>query len=493
MDGFLSEKKVKTLGGQIFTQALVEGEIPFPDSVELKKILEVKGEVEIKSVEVQKSKIALFGKIKLDIIGEDKKGELVSFTSWAGLEHEIDSECARDNSTASVRTIIQSIDTSINEASIALNTVVDIECTVCSLEDIKAFSEGEKIDDAEVKSEFFTSCDSFRIGGESFKLRDEVRINEISEVIYTSGYALVDKIHSNGAEVSVEGRINAYILYKDQNGMHAAHECTVPFGETLETQKAYDNVFARGKIEKITSRVIGEEFELASVEAQLKLELFATEENSILLSADAYSPSIPFECEYENKTLLLEKQRIEETVVINESLELSESQSEAERILWASAQASNINAEVSNSKLILEGILTLHTVYVSREGYFNTLKEDIPYRIERNITVNDTSIVRAEVLYVDSKASTNGKNMDVSFTVAFEVNLFEKQDVSVISKICECEQREVPHGIIICSPLKDETLFDVGKRFNISCNDLLKTDPQIADKIRDGKKIVLFI
>lgn len=493
MDGFLSEKKVKTLRGQIVTQALVEGEIQFPDGVELNKILNVTGEVEIKSVESQKSKVLLGGKIKLDIIGEDKKGELVSFTSWAGLEHEIEAECADEGTLASVKTLIQSFNTNLNENSISLSVVVDIDCTVFGLEEIKGFSESEKIDDAEVKSEFFTSYDSFKIGGESFKLRDEVRISEIADVIYTSGYAKIERIDSNGGEVSVEGHIHANILYKNQENLHGIEEYTIPFSETIETQRSHENVFARGRIEKITARVIGEEFELASLEAQLRLEVFATEEDNILLSVDAYSPTVPFECEYENKTLLLEKQRLEETVTINESIELSQSQSEAERILWSSAQASNISASVSDSRLILEGILTLRALYVCKEGYFNTVKEDIPYRIERNITAKDQSIIRAEVLYADAKASTNGKNIDISFALSFDISIYEKEKVSVISKICECEQECVPHGIIICSPLKNETLFDVGKRFKISCNDLLKTDPQIADKIRDGKKIVLFI
>ena len=493
MDGFLSEKKARCLKGRINTQALVEGEIPFPDGIELKKILDLAGEVEIKSVEVKNSSIALQGKIKLDIMGEDKKGELVSFTSWAGLEHEMEAECACNNSTASVKTLIQSFNTSLNENAVSLNAVVDIECTVFSLEEIKAFSENEKIDDAEVKSEFFTSCDSFRIGGESFKLRDEVRINGISDAVCTNGYVFVERTNVSGENVSVEGHIKAYILYKNQSNLHGIEEYTIPFSETLEVQGKYENVFARGKIEKITARVIGEEFELASVEVQLKIEAFATEENSILLSVDAYSPSVPFECEYEKKTLLLEKQRLAETVTVNESFPLSESQSDAERILWASAHASNINAEVSNSKLILDGILTLRAAYVCPEGYFNTLKEDIPYRIERNITASDARNGEAEILYVNPSVSINGRNVDVSFTVSFEASLYEEKEVSVISKICECEQKETAHGIIICSPSSGETLFDVGKRFNISCNDLLATDPQIAEKIRDGKKIVLFI
>ncbi len=493
MDGFLNGQKVKTLKGRTQTQALVQGEIPFPDGVVIRKLLDCTGEVEISNVHTAEQTVKTEGKIRLDIVCEDGDGQLVSFTSWAGLEHEITAEFAQEGNEASLQAVIQNLDTHLKEDTIGLNAVVDLDLVVTSTDEVKNSDDMQRPDDTEVKSEFFTCLNTFKIGGENFRIRDELKIKDISNVVYARGYCEADKVIGNGTDAELEGHIVVHILYMDKNGEYKLTQHIIEFTQTVETKGNCEDIFARCSIEKLTARVIGEEFELVAVEALLKAEVFACMENNIALPVDAYSPKVPFECENKKMNLLLEKRCFTQTETFTETVSIREDMKEAERLLFCSAASNSANAVVTDGKIIIEGVLNLKIVYVCENGIFHTFAEDIPYRIERDAEVEEGTLSRVKVLYADAVGSGRDRTFDICFKLMFDIQLYNNESAGVIDKLCECEKKDVPHGIIIYSPGENETLFDIGKRFQISCKSLLEADENITDKIRDGKKIVLFI
>lgn len=495
MDGFFNEQKVKTLRGRTQTQALIQGEIPFPDGVVLKKLLDCKGEVELTSISCVENAVKLEGKIKLDIVCEDAQNKLISFTSWAGLEHEIAEEFIQSGNEASVQALIQNLDTHLKEDVIALNAIVDLDCTVTSADGIKCNDDIQKNEDTEVKSEFFTYSNSFKIGGESFRIRDELKIKNVSEIVCISGYCAMDDINKDGTQVEAEGNIHTHILYVDKNGEYGLWHHEFEFKQLIETSGVYEDIFFRCSIKELKARVIGEEFELAAIEAQIQVEIFAVEENRLSLPVDAYSTKTAFECEVEKMNLMLNKKRFTLFETFKETVNISEGMDDATQLLWSDASVNSINSTVVDGEITIEGILNLKAVYICNNGMFHMLTEDVPYRIQKRLEVSDGKTASVEILYADAVGNleSDGRSFEISFNLMLDIQLYDVCNVGVISKICECEKKDVKHGIIIYSPGENETLFDIGKRFGVSCKSLLEADENITDKIKEGKKIVLFI
>ncbi|MBQ9832551.1 MAG: DUF3794 domain-containing protein [Clostridia bacterium] len=493
MELFFNEQKVKKVQGHTVTQALVEGEIPFPEGTEIRKLLDCMGEVETESVNVSEGTVSISGRIKLDFICEDTEGEMLSFTSWAGLEHEISIDGAEKGMEAEISISLQSLDTRLKEGVIVLTAVVDIDCKVVAGEALKTMYKIDAVEDTQFKTEVFTCFDTFKIGGGLFRIRDEINALNISSVIYASGNVVFNDIKTEGIEALITGNLLVDLLYLDKNGEYRSDLYTLPFNETLETEGNYSNISCNGKVEKINVRVIGEEFDLAAVETQVRIEAFACQENRVSLPVDAYSPSCAFECEKENVRLLLNYPNSVFNDTFTEIVNIPEGMAEAARVLWCSASASVTSTNTENGILTVDGVLFLRSVYQCEKGILHSFSEDIPFRSENKVSVPDGTEAEVKVLNVCTSCSGNGKSIEVTFDLTFCAKMYSMTKASIVSGIRECEAREVPHGIIVYAAGEHESLFDIGKRFNVSCNRLLETDPDICEKLRDGKKIILFV
>ena len=57
----------------------------------------------------------------------------------------------------------------------------------------------------------------------------------------------------------------------------------------------------------------------------------------------------------------------------------------------------------------------------------------------------------------------------------------------------ECAPAERPRGVVIYFAGNGETLFDVGRRFNLPRKRLLEMNPGLSETLADGQKLLLLL
>ena len=118
--------------------------------------------------------------------------------------------------------------------------------------------------------------------------------------------------------------------------------------------------------------------------------------------------------------------------------------------------------------------------------------EDIPFRCETT-SAGAFSEAWAQVRTVSATASGAGRGIEFSYTLQVSAQPYEIIKTAVVTGMEECAQTAMPRGVVIYFAGEGETLFDVGRRFNLPRKRLTDMNPGISETLADGQKLVLLL
>ena len=94
---------------------------------------------------------------------------------------------------------------------------------------------------------------------------------------------------------------------------------------------------------------------------------------------------------------------------------------------------------------------------------------------------------------VSAAASGAGRGIEFSYTLQVSAQPYEIVRTAAVTGMEECAQAAAPRGVVIYFAGEGETLFDVGRRFNLPRKRLLDTNPGLSETLADGQKLVLLL
>ena len=94
---------------------------------------------------------------------------------------------------------------------------------------------------------------------------------------------------------------------------------------------------------------------------------------------------------------------------------------------------------------------------------------------------------------VSATASGAGRSVEFSYTIQISAQPYAVVKTAAVTGMEECPQEACPRGIVIYFAGEGETLFDVGRRFNLPRKRLLETNPGLSEMLADGQKLVLLL
>lgn len=347
---------------------------------------------------------------------------------------------------------------------------------------------------------------------------------DIEQIIKVEGEVreVTTKIIKN--KVIIEGVLEVGILYvaiaPDGRPRQPVHfmEAEIPFTQFVEIHGADEGMarFVRVEVEHIKGRRKDER--TVTVEAILKIRAKVFETKIIQVVIDLYSPS---------KELHVEKKRLkldqvigedENEIVIKDTLTVPDEKPDIEQIYKTSCKARVTESRIIDGKVIVEGVLTLETLYVADvpEGEpqqpLHFMEHEIDFTTFVEIPGAEEDMMLDFDVIVEHCSSSAIPNEPRRFDVRAVIGLFAKVtqmvELDVVVHVEEEYEEEVEEekeekkekkekkddkpSMTIYIVQKGDTLWNIAKRYNVTVEAIVAANniPN-PDSIMPGQQLVI--
>lgn len=346
---------------------------------------------------------------------------------------------------------------------------------------------------------------------------------DIEQIIKVEAEAreITTKIIKN--KIIIEGVLEVGILYvaiapegQPRQPVHFM-EAEIPFTQFVEIPGAEEGMakFVRVEVEHIKGR--RKDGRTVTVEAILKIKAKVFETKIMQIVIDVFSPSEELEVE---KTRLKLDQVIgedENEIVIKDTLTVPEEKPDIEQIYKTNCKARVTEARIIDSKVIVEGVLTLETLYVADvpEGEpqqpLHFMEHEVDFTTFVEIPGAEEDMMLDFDVLVEHCSSSTIPNEPRRFEVRAVLGLFAKVtqmiEIDIVVNVIEPEEEEKEEkeekkeekkkeeekpAMTIYIVQKGDTLWLIAKRYNVTVESIVSanniTNP---DAIMPGQQLVI--
>ncbi|MBQ9949837.1 MAG: DUF3794 domain-containing protein [Clostridia bacterium] len=464
--------------------AHITGSVPLPAAT--KRVVMTEGKVKVTEAKSEKGKVNCKGKLSFCAICEGEDGKLSSFTASADFSHSVVCESADTHMRAAVTAQLLSITAKAEGDALLLNAEADI---MCRMED-----EGEKRmlvkgPDTELQTAEYTYMERECVGSVGTSLREDIVANNISSVIYARGEAVIRDISCVMDTARVDGIISVQALCYDKGGEYTHLAQNIPF--TAEVQTTYDNctnLTGTVDVTDIRVRLTEEEYSLATVDARVDISLYSASQKQVQITCDAYSPTSPFDCEKTPLQLLLYKETAEQKGICKDSVKTGADFSHA---VFCGATPLISSATAGEDCIILDGITRVSLLYADKNGELRSVTDNLPFSVNMPVEYANTEIDARPVCTAVNVGSLDGDSVEVSVSLHITADIYELQDVAMVTGAKNAEMPKLSRGFVICFASQDESVYDIAKRFNVSQAALRAANPDMPETLHSGDRAIL--
>lgn len=506
--------KIDQTVGRDSIKALVEGEVLLPETKpEIVKVLTVDGDVEVTSSKLVKDKIIVNGVVRFKIMynSNDENQVIHSLDASTDFREEIEIEGINDQMTAELKTYIEHIDYElVNEAKIEVKTVLEIEGKVktsSSIDIVKDISgeRGLQVLKEKIKyKEIIGANSTSALVKEAFELENEMP--DILDVLRTDAKVIEKETKVVDDKVIVAGIVQCGIMYigDDDNNRVNYMNHEIPFTQFVEMTGVLKdmNCSLSLKLDDINYDVkedIEGSIRIIDVEALIKIDARVYEYKDKEVTIDTYST---------NKKLDVNKQEI----LITENIKHMLSESVVKGVINTSEENIKVNDvyhingksiitdyRTVEGKLIIEGILDLSMVFNDKSlEPVKVMNYQIPFKnysdmeevVDSEIEIEIDNIIK-DIKY----EKVNDTEIEVEALTQNNINVNRIKKLSIVTKAVETEEEidlNSRPSIIIYIVQKDDTLWDIAKRYNTTTEELIETNEILSpENIMPGEKLII--
>ena len=497
--------RIEELRGREDTQALVETEVYLnPSKADIGKVLWTDGLVEILSTKVIRDRLVVSGVVKFKVVykSEEEEANIYTMDANADFREEIEVQGITEDMSATIQAKIEYIEEDVlDERKLSLKALVNLEGKVeevNNIEIIKAIGDKEGLQTLKetIKyKEIYGRETSYAIVKEAFEIGEEKPA--IEEVLKMSIQAYEQEATVVDDRIIVSGMVNARIVYYGENSIATVEE-EIPFNHFLEIPGA----LANSQEELIIEVVEGSyevlendegDLKILDIEAKLRVSGLAYSENEKDLVVDAYSTKEKIKISREEINLI---ENIKSTIH-RENILKDLSEYKIKELYNISGHPTIIDSRFVEDELIVEGILSLHGIYLDAETEeINTLREEVPYKYYLPIEGKTTDAYVDIGLDLESiKPNISRDTFVLEAAIKHKIKVNRNRILSVINSLEETgeiiDKKNRP-SITIYIVQRNDILWDIAKRYNTTIEEILYANENInPNNIMPGEKIII--
>lgn len=497
--------RIEELRGKEDTQALVETEVYLnPSKADLGKVLWTDGVVEVLSTKVIRDRLVVSGVVKFKVVykSQEEENNIYTIDANADFREEIEIQGITEDMSATVSSNIEYIEEEIlDERKLSLKALVSIEGKVeevNSIEIIKDISEKQNLQTLKetIKyKEIYGRETSYAIVKEAFEIGEEK--SAIEEILKMSIQAYEQEATVVEDRIIVSGMVNARLVYYGENKISTVEE-EIPFnhfleipGALAESQEELIIEVVEGTYEVLENEV--GELKILDIEAKLRISGVAFLENEKALIVDAYSTKEKIKVQTEELNLVENIKNI----IHRENILKDLPEYKIRELYHISGHPTIIDSRFVDDELIVEGILSLHGIYLDDETEeINRLSEEIPYKYY--LPMEEKALDPWVDISLDLESIKTNMSKDIfviEAAIKHKIKINRNRLLSVIKSLEETgeliDKKNRP-SITIYIVQRNDILWDIAKRYNTTIEEILQANENLSpNNIMPGEKIII--
>ena len=478
--------------GENLSQAVVEGEVALPGGLrEETTVLCAEAMAVLDRSDVQTDRVDADGKVTFHVLyTQGDPTHVSSLEASAEFSHTVDFPGASAGMTAPTSLMVEHVEANAQGGRLRLMAILRVQARVFSDEPLAVVTGIRNVDGLMVRTETLSGCQTVATGAQDVLVRDECELNavlQITDTLYATATATVQDVMGGEERATISGNILLEVTHR--SGMPSrpivVTRHTIPFEETLSLMGENGDALCCNAVVKdvaVLSQDGQEEGDrMLRAEVLLGLSAHATRRRDVCLLLDAYTT--------QGNLLMLKTQQVmralsHKQVHTAESGKLTlllDGQAPARTPLRAALRPIITDLTRAGGKLNVEGMMEATLLYMTDDSEVpQTYQAEEPFRMS---FACDLSLPESLMLYPSNIEVTGITSDRVEVKYILHVSCYDVQlgDEPLVVGVDERQAEPVEPGILLCLSQPGETLWDIAKRYRVSCDSLKRMNPGLGD------------
>lgn len=482
----------------------VESGIIVPDRMpDVLKVIQVDAVAAVKKKTIQNEKLYIEGTVYATVLylPENPDDGIKSIKTSYGFDEVVDSQYITDDARCTVVSEIEYADIQlVNSRKLNIQTVVDLKIDVCTDKTV-SFISGLDCEDAACKYEraSFNSTKCSEVS--DFLIKDSIELRgacpQICEILKCD--MRIEDIETKCVtnKVVIKGNVAANVLYVSTAGTIELSDATLPFTDVIEMgcECEGDNITARCDI--IESNVTPEfnadgEKRLIKFEMLISATVNAYCENSISYLSDCYYFGYKTAARKNSSSVIQTKFCPRVTKNIRECIAFDNKMPTPSSVYNVVISPCVTGIDVQKDTANINTKLEVSVLYLSEvsENPVCCVKKEIPVSYMHKLTEECKVYAMAECEHISYSINSVGE-LEIRAVIGYRIEETCEIPFEIIEDVEKGEKTEGSE-IIILRANGSESLWDIGKKYCVSCDEIASVNGIEADSdIVCGQRLII--
>lgn len=503
--------KIDQVIGKDEIQALIEGEITVAETKpKINKVLKIDGDVEVTGTKIAKGKIIVNGIVNFNVLysTDDELQSVHNLDASTDFNEEIEIEGVNEGTVTDIKANVEHIDyNQTGDTSISVKTVISIigkatlDNTIDIIKDIKG-SDGIQVLKENIRyNDVIGTNISSTLVKEAFELEEQMP--DIIDIlrIDTKAYEKETKVVDD--KVIVAGLVVCSIIYfgdDEENRInYINHE--IPFTHFVELPGAEKDMNCGLKLSSYdvnyeVKEDINGNLRIIDIESTVKVSAKVYRQVEKEVAVDTYSTNKKFDIKKQEVVVSENIGHSTSKEILKETLD--QGKEIIKNIYNVSGRSLITDYKIIEGKVIIEGLLEVDMLYqVEENNEIKDIRHEIPFKAYVDIEeVDDELDLEVENILEDIRyKKINNHVVEIEASVNNYVSVNRVKKINIVTEAIETGEtidRFSRPSITIYIVQKDDTLWDIAKRYNTTVEEIISTNDIVSpENIMPGEKIII--
>lgn len=488
----MNKQKIKVNNSVLYKNKTIEvrGDVIVPDiKPDIINIINSNGNAYIYKKEVTTSRVRIDGNLDTHIIYLSDNGETRSIQTTLNFVETLEDTNITEEMSFDYDLKIQKIETKIlNERKITVTALLELNGILKKIEEVEILDDISEIKDVEKLEENMKIKNLIGINSVKTSLKESIKIDEndeIAEILKTDINIInpESKISYNKVLAKAEASINIMYLTEDDRINTVTGIFPIMSFIDLENIKEENECNIEHKIKNMlfTQNTKEQHSILIQIEFEVQCEVF--ENKQVTAIQDIYGLKNDVECKENFVKVNICEEKDKDVLNIEEKVFVED----INKIIDIDCFPRIVDKKTSNNITNYEGEIIINILYEvdNKRGLCCkeikipfTFKKEESQRIKLNITKKEFSLSNENINLFLEIEITEMISQDKQIKLIEEININEKTD-------------EETYSMIVYFIKAEDTLWNIGKKFKVSIENICKYNNIENSKIIPGNKLYI--
>lgn len=491
----------------IFEQSVeqaVDTDFMLPDyCADIVRVLKCRMCPRILSKSVSGDSLIVDGIAAITLIYCDENKKICSFEHEMPFQKNISLRGETENCNVSVIAATEYLNCRpITPRKVDLHGVVTlkVKCTGCRNTEIITDIDAKGM---QLKSGFCPATNPISTTEKIVVIEEELELSNgkgaIMSVLRCDASTVIDECKLIGSKAVVSGDLIINALYCTEDGNAEVFDSKIPFNQIMDVEIDGEDCKCSAKIDimsvflKPRTNLSGETKSF-SFESKMCISVKVSCDNDLPVIYDAFNTEAPIKTELTPVAFKKLESTFSERYLCKKTLEFSENSFGSVIDMWCEDKINGV--KISEGNLISYGTVVICLLLRDAEGEPQYYERAVDFEYKHGIENNALGLTAEVVAETASKAYTiQGDNkLEVRIELLISVLFFKTTNKNVVTMVEADDEGELPQKkapFVVYFADSGETVWDIAKRYNSSCEDIVSANKLEGDTIKNPCTVII--